>query len=290
MLVDENPNDLGELISSNGVATEPTGTEDRGDVVATKLGEELPVKEVARAEPKKEADEELEDHKPVTIPKARFDEVNTKRKDAEAQLEAANRELELLRQPKKEAAPAAQPVDLDDKEQAYMDAMFEGDAAKAKEIRREINAELIQQAEQRMESKSYQRESANMLMAEAAQTIKDYPYLDTPEGAEALEIIKASRDAKINNGMAHHQALHEAVAMIAPKFAPAAEAGERKPVADTRTEQALRRGAADSNLQPPAVQAGIGNRATPIKPNVERMDEDQFAALSKAEKAALRGD
>lgn len=279
----------GEVISTNGSPVDtPNGeAEDRGDVVQLEDAPE------AKPEAKAPAAEESEDRKLATIPKPRFDEVNERRKQVERELEEANRELERLRQPA--AKPAVQDASssTDDKEQAYIDAMMDGDADKAKAIRREINADLLAEAETRFESRNQAKQTANLAQAEATAAVENYPYLDTEEGAVALALIIDARDAKIARGVPAHQALREAVETIAPKFAPDTPTGAlqgKAPIVDTRSQDALKRGAADSQKQPPSVQAGIGNRANPINPDVLKLDEDQFAALSKAEKSRMRGD
>jgi hypothetical protein len=59
---------------------------------------------------------------------------------------------------------------------------------------------------------------------------------------------------------------------------------------DTRTANAIARGAADSNSQPPSAQAGIGNRATTAKVDVATITDEQFESMTEAEKKRLRGD
>jgi hypothetical protein len=120
--------------------------------------------------------------------------------------------------------------------------------------------------------------------------------LNTPEGADTLELILAARDRKIANGMPPHLALADAANTIAPKFAPEGEtppsrvSANGEPAKDSRPAAALARGAADSTAQPPALQAGIGQRATAARVNVSQMTEEQFEALTPAEKKRLRGD
>lgn len=242
------------------------------------------------------------------IPKSRFDEVNERKKAVEAENERLRRELEEARNAKPApapaaasapaATPAAEPAkfDADAKEEEYVAALMEGDTGKAAKIRREINAHLVAQASEHAEAKVTSREAAKLLAAEVEATMKAHSWLDTPEGAEALELIVAARDHAIAKGVPAHQALRDAVTKIAPKFAPPAgdpPAGDLQDSAaatDTRTANALKRGAADSQAQPPVVQAGIGNRATAARVNVAELDDEQFANLPEAEKKRLRGD
>lgn len=243
-----------------------------------------------------------------SVPHARFNEVNTRKKELESENEQLRRELAAARSPSQAPAPAAVAApapaaqfDPDAKEQEYVAALIEGDAAKASKIRREINDNLVAEAEARADAKAEQRSQAAMLKGEVAETMKAHPWLDTEEGADALELIVAARDAGIARGQAPHVALRSAVAKIAPKFAPAAAGAAGAPPAgalpgaagkpDTRSTEAVKRGAADSQKQPPSLQtAGVGNRAAEAQLNVEEMSDEQFENLSEAEKKKLRGD
>ena len=286
-------NDIdGEVISVEGESTD-TGPEDRGD--------NLTPPEPVEAVEEEAAEEVHEERKPSGIPKARFDEVNEAKKAYQAELEEAKAEIERLKassapKPQAQAEPKpASTFDDDAAEQAYIDAMMDGDADKAKTIRREINAHLRAQAVQDFETSQTSKSNASALQAESQASLESYPYLDTPDGEFALELIVAARNKAIASGVAPHIALRDAVAKIAPKFSPDGDTPPRdlpaaKTQADTRTQEALRRGAADSLRQPPAVQAGIGNRTTQARVEVEKLDEDQFANLSNAEKKRLRGD
>ncbi len=235
------------------------------------------------------------------IPKARFNEVNEERKKALNELEAAKAEIERLRAGKPAAtaqAPAAAPAaDSDDsyidaKEQEYAEALYDGDGKKAAAIRREINAQLVQQATAQARevaaTEFTARESKTLLQAAVQTAVAAYPWLNDPEGADALDLILAARDQRISNGMPAHLALIEAVNKIAPKFAPESDTPSRvsekqEPAKDLRTAAAIARGVADSDLQPPAAQAGIGNRATPNRIDWKALDEDQFAAVPRDE-------
>lgn len=300
----------GEVISINGVGTGSgadddggsTTTEDRGDVVTPPADTTTePTKtEAVAAEPT------ATEPKAGSIPKARFDEVNERRKTAELELEATRAELAAFKAGKPAApaqttttttdAPDADTFDEDAKEQAYIEAMLDGDTAKAKEIRKEINAHLRQQAAVEVEARTTQRNEATLLTQAAAKASTDFPYLDTDEGSYALGLIVSARDAAIARGAPAHAALADAVAKIAPRFAPAEgtpptrDLPASKPGVDTRTQQALERGALDSTKQPPPMQAGLGNRSDKVRVDVQALDEAQFAGLTLAEKKALRGD
>ncbi|BEP34337.1 hypothetical protein GmRootV59_13110 [Variovorax sp. V59] len=245
------------------------------------------------------------------IPKGRFNEVNNARKTAEARAAELLAENERLRAASTAAAapaaaaPTAAPAaaapafDMLAQERAYTEALLDGDTDKALKIRGEINDHILTTAEQRASTRirgeltAEQQASALQEATDAA--LVAYPYLDTAEGATALRIVVATRDAYIADGLKPHLALNKAVAEVAPRFAPAPATPSREstaaaPATDTRTANALSRGAADSNLQPPAIVNGIGNRATQGRIDVTTMTEAQFEALPDAEKKKLRGD
>ncbi len=291
--------------------TEPTTAEDRGDVIDPALNADTlqalvdaggggagdPPDGAAAAAAGSEEDDAGQVDKPSGIPKSRFNEVNEQRKEAERRAEAAEQEVAALRaaaakSPPADAAPA---FDEDAKEEAYADALMNGDTKGAAAIRKEINAHLRSEATAHARHQAQadydQRAMANALNAESQRALQEFPFLDTEAGAEALELIVASRNAKIARGMPAHEALRAAVDAIAHRFAPPARGLQNESArTDSRTAAALARGAADSTAQPPSMHAGIGNRATASRVNVEQLSDEQFANLSEAEKKRLRGD
>lgn len=239
------------------------------------------------------------------IPRARLNEVNERRRQTEEQLAQRERENAELRAQlaaatagqstarTPAAAPAAPAFDLDEAEDRYTAAMMEGDAAAAKAVRREINQHLEDNALARFESSYTARQVASLTQQVIGEAIEAYPYLDTPDGADAMDAITALRDLKEAEGMPRHQAVAHAINTLAPRFAPAATPsrelpGKGAPV-DTRLAAADKRGAAHSLLQPPGVQAGMGNRADPAAIDTSKMTDDEFNALPEAEKKKALG-
>ena len=236
------------------------------------------------------------------IPRGRFNEVNQQRKDALAQIAALQEEITRLKAPR-ETAPSAAPAaaapaaafDVDAQEEAYVNALLDGDTKAAVTIRQQINAQLRQQAAESVAQEMTARQAEQLLKTTANSVSNAYPWLNDPENDDVLELILAARDRKIAAGMPAHLALADAANTIAPRFAPAGDtiSGGLPKVAaakDTRPAAALARGAADSTAQPPALQAGIGQRATATRVNVSQLTEEQFEALTPAEKKRLRGD
>ena len=302
--VDGDGDDLGgEVIDAANPSADdtPGADEDRGDNF-TPTADEAPAPAPAVADD--EPDEAATGKPSAGIPKARFNEVNEARKEAEARAEALQRELDALKmQPATApaptaaapAAPAAPEFDVDAAEQKYIELLMEGETGEATKLRSQINRHVAAEAAQ--QAMSMQREAASRvdLQTVADKAVETWPYLNTPEGADALDLIKASRDANIARGMAPAKALQLAVDKIAPKFAPADDLtppkvdGVKTPV-DTRTANAIARGTKAADAQAPAVQAGIGNRATAGTLDVATLTDEQFDALSEAEKAKARGD
>ncbi len=318
----------GEVIqvSNTGDADAGDGQEDRGDTFTptadaadTDAGAGADAAGAGAASGAGDADsaDAGDGRRQAGIPKARFDEVNEGRKEALRKLEEAQAEIERLKKAgagaegataaPATAKPAAQAdagagaggFDVDAKEQEYAEALYAGDGKKAASIRREINAHLVTEATSRARevaaTEFTARETQTLLKAAVQTAVAAYPWLNKPEGEEALDLIVAARDQRIKKGMPPHLALQEAVNKIAPKFAPEGDTPSRESTdtperKDTRTAQALARGAADSLLQPPPVQAGIGNRATAARIDVESLTEEQYDALPEAEKKRLRGD
>jgi hypothetical protein len=297
---DQDLNDGEETIVLNAADALSTA-EDRGDVVA-----DAPAASNARpaaasepaasgAEPDAETDAAGQH-----IPKARFDAVYAQRKDFQRRAEEAEAELDrILSSGARGASPAAahEHAAFDDAaaEAAYFEAMMDGDQAKAVQIRREINAQLQQQAMAEYGARQAAQSTLEALDAASTSALAAHPWLDTEAGEEALEAIVALRDRKIASGAPAHLALAQAVAAIAPRFAPeGATPREGSPgagqIADTRSRRSLIRGAAAAENQPPAIQAGLGNRTTASRVDVQNLTEDQFDALTPAELKKLRGD
>ncbi len=232
------------------------------------------------------------------VPYARFREVNESKRQLEEQLAAMQQEVQALkagRQP--DAAPVTAPApgafDVDAAEEQYAQALLDGDTKAATSIRREINQHVSDSALQRFEQTSRQQESATKAQDVVARALQEHPWLDQEEGAAALEMIEAMVLAKTTAGVPRHLALENAIAIVAPRFAPDSPPvglGNRNAPVDTRLERADKRGAADSLLQPAAVQAGMGNRATAPKiDDSTKLTDDQITNLSKDEMAKVLG-
>lgn len=267
------------------------------------LGHEVMPKQPVTAATATEPDEG-EDAGKVSngIPRARMNEVIRQREAAQAEAEELRREIERLRAgqggaapaPASPASPAAQTFDVRAAEEQYAQAMLDGDVKVAAALRMQINAHIEEAAFTRFSEATSSQQAAVKAQATVEELLQAYPWLDAPEGAEALELIEASVMLKMSRGTSRHQALAEATNAIAPRFAPDGTPRRVLPAnqgaVDTRSERADRRGSADSLLQPAAVQAGMGNRATPSQVDANRLTDDEYMALPEAERKRLRGD
>lgn len=300
MAMQEDNDTTGDVISVNGDATDVATAEDRGDVFEPELATVTEAVKSAPAETSDDAAEPAaitEQKQPQHIPKSRFDEVNNRKNELQQELAEAQRLIESMRaqqptQPEQAAAPV---LDLKTLRGQSREALMDGDLDKVAALDDLIDAELLRVAESRFVQRQAAQNEQNSLQSASVQAVADFPYLDTAEGQEALDLIIVARDAKIARGVEPIKALRDAVASIAPRFAPDGAVpplgfDPNAKATDTRTAAALARGAADSNLQPASVQAGSGNRATAGRVNVAEMSEEQFENLSLAEKKRARGD
>lgn len=229
------------------------------------------------------------------VPYARFREVNETKRLLEEQLAATQQELQAIKagqQPAAAPSPAAAPApaafDVDAAEEQYAQALLDGDAKAASAIRREINQHIETSVMKRVAESSQQEQVFAKSGVVVANAMETYPWLDQEEGALALELIEASVRSKVSDGVPHHIALANAIATIAPRFAPDDTPSRVLPnggaPTDTRMERANKRGAADSLLQPAAVQAGMGNRA--VAPKIDdstKLSDDQIDGLPKGD-------
>lgn len=238
------------------------------------------------------------------IPRARFNEVNERRREAEEKLSARDREIDELRaqlaaqggqrpaDPSIATASADQAINLEEAEERYSQALLDGDSKAAAGIRMEINRHIEQAAYQRMVQATSLQQSRAQTQATVEQLLQQFPWLDEPEGAEALELIEASVAMKVQRGTPYTKAVQEATQAIAPRFAPTpSRVGQDGGLSgDMRTQRANERGASHSLQQPPLPQAGMGNRATPPVVDTSKLSDEEYMALPEAERKKARGD
>ena len=302
--------ELEEVITLNTESGDDTAAEavDRGDnFEPAEPAEEAIEAPAVAAEPEPEpepvAEDKGADKTEARIPKARFDEVNARMKQAEAEKQALEAQLRALQQP--QAAPAPQApaqagqVDINAAEDAYLEALRQGDAARARQIRVAINAHIQQQAEnaaiEKVTATLSKREVETSLLAVATDAVAKYSFLNEDSedaNPEAIGEVVEFRDFYVSRGDRADVALKKAVEKIAKMYAPkAAPKPEPEPElkTDTRAKEAIQRNALAANAQP-APLAGVGERASKARYDVSKMTEDEFDALPASEKKRLRGD
>jgi len=161
--------------------------------------------EVEEAEPEKTS------NKSDSVPVNRFSKVTKQRNEAtkerdelKHQLEDVSSKLEsLLKEKEKPVATKedVKAIDLDEKEDAYMDALLVGDTKLAKEIRKEIKEE-----EKRIQTEETNKVLHNTFSAQKAQIemdtvanfyIEKYPVLDLNKPGHDIKLINAVRDLSL---------------------------------------------------------------------------------------------
>lgn len=228
------------------------------------------------------------------IPRARFNEVNDRRKALETEVEELRAQLAARNgaaAPAPAAPPAAQSLSIQDAEEQYAQLMLDGDTKAAAALRLQINAAIEEAALARFNQASASERAQTQTAATVEQLLGQFPWLESPEGAEALELIEASAAMKMQRGMPKAQAISEATLAIAPRFAPPYGVRQEGGASgDMRTQRANERGAAHSLQQPPLPQAGMGNRATPVQVDTSKLSDEEYMALPEAERKKARGD
>lgn len=282
--------------------------EDRGDELTPEQPvEEAPeVEETPEVEPQAEPDEgtqeEVVEEKPApSIPKSRFDEVNSKRKEAEDRLRDLETKLAVMEDRQKRAEPEPEPepkFDFDAKEQEYMDAVLDGDSGLAKSIRQEIRA--AERNEYMAEVNQYKEQINSVADTAKAKTLEelnfervantlvsDYAELNQQSdkfNEGMLNEIVELKDAYISSGMSSDAALEKAGNIImrgAHKVSDAPPQQKKTTDVEKNIETAKR--------QPPMQEAGESNGTTG-EFDISKLSDKDWDALPESKLKELRGD
>lgn len=247
----------------------------------------------AEEDPKPEEDGAPQPRRDAVIPRARFDEVNAK---LHAEREEANRLRTELEAMNRSSTTKADVIDVDTLEDQFFDAIINGEKEKAKEIRAQINAEIYNKAraasEEVVSTTLTQREIQSSFAKVVEQTVTDYPFLDSnsPDAnAEAIGEVVEWRDFYLSKGDTPAAALQKAAAKIAPIYNKTTEPTPDptpEPLTDKRKQAAIANAAKASAAQPPAVEAGIGNRAVPFGDDIIG-DQAKWEKASEAERLRM---
>ena len=249
--------------------------------------------------------------KSKVVPHSRFHEVNEslkREREERLRLEEENARLKGAA-PKPEEQKPEKPAtyDFDAAEDRYMAAILDGDADKAKEIRREIRAEELklfeskagQDAKKAAEEELQKRDQSaetERLQKVLNDVLTKYPFLnnDSEEAnQDAIEDVIARRDYYLRKGMSPSKAVAAAVEKVAPRYAPEAkddgDDGKDKPVKDkpNLSKEKIERNV-ERQKQIPAVMPGVGERGKDV--DYADLSEDEFDALPESEKRKARGD
>ncbi|MFH0934664.1 MAG: hypothetical protein V1879_05610 [Pseudomonadota bacterium] len=277
----------GEEPTAEELAAEAAAKKAADDAAAAKAEAEGNAETDAAAKAAEEAGEVADPARDKQIPRARFDEVNTKLHEEREARAAAEAKLAAL-----EAAKAAPAIDINALEKEYTTAIMGGEEDKAAELRSTINGELIRKASEqaftRADQQAQKRESDRDYAYAYAQVVKDHPFLDVTTGnQEAIAEVVALRDTYCRQGMQAGQALTKAATLMAKVYAePAADDPTNVLHLDPRKAAAIARNAAEANRQPAsAAVAGAGNRAVATTPAPKTQEE--YEKLPDAERVKL---
>ena len=247
----------------------------------------------AEEDPKPEEEGAPQPRRDAVIPRARFDEVNAK---LHAEREEANRLRTELEAMNRSSTTKADVIDVDTLEDQFFDAIIKGEKEEAKEIRAQINAEIYNKAraasEEVVSTTLTQREIQSSFAKVVEQTVTDYPFLDSnsPDAnAEAIGEVVEWRDFYLSKGDTPAAALQKAAAKIAPIYNKTTEPTPDptpEPLTDKRKQAAIATAAKASAAQPPAVEAGIGNRAVPFGDDIIG-DQAKWENASEAERLRM---
>lgn len=220
------------------------------------------------------------------IPRARFNDINDKRKAAEQRA----RELEnRLAQ----SIPASD-YDFESREREYMDAVLEGDHTKALSLRRDIRAAEMELARSVAAVQAQQAKESTKAELEFEQTIAlieaDYPVFDQSNAAYNQELVDEALELHagfISRGYSPAAAMRKATQYVA-KANDLAPRSAVKPLAPARKTPAVSQSKLDMAAAQPPVQGGISGGE--VEPDYSRLSDAEWDALPAATVARLRGD
>lgn len=224
------------------------------------------------------------------IPRARFNELNDQKKAAE------NRVKELEARLNSNVPPTQ--YDFDAKEKEYMDAVLEGDHAKALALRKDIRAaemDLARTVATQTAAQAKEATKAELDFDSTVQSIEtDYPAFDqtSPEYNqdlvdEALELHASF----VGRGYTPAAAMRKAVNYVTKVNGLVAKSEQTAPPAPTpppRTQPSTVKSKLDTAASQPPMQQGTSGGE--VEPNYAQLSDEEWDALPAATLARLRGD
>lgn len=319
--------DLEEVVVLDAKAGDQEGTEEqvsaeeharlRGDFLESDdTSEELtpePKTEQKAEEKIPDGEDAVESRKgQISIPKARFDEVNARMKQAEQELEALrakqyNGKVDADSEGDGNAQESQAITSLKDlskdiaaKTRQAMDALIDGDEELYERISSEIEDARARQVEikateiaEHTVNETRKRADAqreyDAAVKHAEKIASEYPFLGENGDTDAIETFALLRDNALTKGMSRIESMDSALAKVAKMYGY--EVDSNKPGKADAVKSNLLRKEAMAARQPPRV-GGVGNRAagSTVPTKIEQMSDDDFAKLTQREKKALRGD
>jgi len=247
---------------------------------------EPPVKEGAAAE--------AEEHRDDRIPRARFDELHGKYKQADERVRALEEALAATRQQQPEQSLDI-PADLKEMKKEAIRLLLDGEDDAAADVEMKIFQAQQRAFDMRVEEattrKLAERDAAretkranNEFSMAVAEIESNHPELDINSAAanhDAIEMVISLRDKYFREG----QGAAEALISASTKVVKILGLNPSKKT-DTRMQAAVRRNADEAGRQPAIVEGGMGNRAANSSRGVPN-DPKEWAKLPKEEQDRL---
>lgn len=294
-----------------------TGAADRGDALTVDDPEEPaatepeadddPAGEPAAKEPEpsdepaaKKAgtgDEPAAKEPAAVVPRGRLTEAQHKRREAEARADAAEAELEALRQKSGQGKAFKEFTDKVDK--LYEDvevARAEGDFKKAAQMQRELDGMRDNANRARVEYLAQQKATQAQALA-AYETVVDQVELLVPElnpgsddfNEDMLEEVSAARDGFEAHGQSPADALKRALYYVLGRDVFDESAASLRNAHPAKKGTDVKKNIAAAKKTPPEMGASAPAEK-PLVLDTSKLSDDEFDKLPEATRRRLRGD
>ena len=292
----------GDVINDENPPGTLVGEEDEEEEVEVAAeAEEEPEVEAAAEEEEDDApgDAPAEEEAPLTVPKARFDEVQRKSRDKVQALEQRLSQMEKQQTHQEVAVDlSVQETEIDKLQDQYEDLLMEGELEKARAIRRQVSgkqtalmdARLMQQGAQAsqlaLEQMRFDTQLAHFEASHAAIN-PDSDAFNEDLANEVAEVLQAFR----SRGYTSTAALNKAMHYVLPETA---EAKDPSILRSQKSQQARKRALKAVKSSPPDFK-NVGKDSDKSGsddglPDVTKMSTEQFDKLTPAQLSALRQD
>ncbi len=253
-----------------------------------------PAAETEVEQPEKEgAAVEAEEHRDDRIPRARFDELHGKYKQADERVKALEEALAATKRQPEQSSDI--PADLKEMKKEAIRLLLDGEDDAAADVEMKIFQAQQRAFDMRVEAattrKLAERDAAretkranNEFNLAVAEIESKHPELDINSAAanhDAIEMVISLRDKYIGAGQGAADALISASTKVAKILGLSPSKNT-----DTRMQAAVRRNADEAGRQPAMVEGGMGNRAASSSRGVPN-DPREWAKLPKEEQDRL---